>query len=51
MNEAMGSGICGLHLNAREREQISVGLAQGRSIRAIGRLLKRPASTISRVEI
>ncbi len=32
MNEAMGSGICGLHLNAGVREQISIELAQGRII-------------------
>ena len=51
MNEAMESGICGLHLNAREREQISNGLAQGLSFRAISKQLKRPASTISREKL
>ena len=32
MNEAMGSGIRSLHLNAGEREQIGIELAQGRII-------------------
>ncbi|MFD0692284.1 transposase [Actinomadura fibrosa] len=36
------------HLNAVEREEISRGIAAGPSARAIGRLLERPASTISR---
>ncbi|GAA1580696.1 IS30-like element ISCfr4 family transposase [Actinomadura kijaniata] len=36
------------HLNAVEREEISRGIAAGLSARAIGRLLERPASTISR---
>ena len=36
------------HLNAEEREQISLGLAQGSSVRAIARTLDRSASSISR---
>ena len=36
------------HLNERERERIAVGLARGESCRAIGRMLGRPASTVSR---
>ena len=51
MNEAMESGVRGLHLTAREREQISNGLAQGLSVRAISKQLKRPASTISREKL
>ena len=35
-------------LSALEREEISRGLSGQRSLRAIGRLLNRPASTISR---
>jgi IS30 family transposase len=38
----------GLRLSFREREQISRGLAAGRSLRAIARELGRAASTISR---
>ena len=30
------------HLNAEEREQIAIGLAQGCSVRAIARTLQRP---------
>jgi IS30 family transposase len=37
-----------LHLTTLDREEISRGLAAGASIRAIGRLLGRSASTISR---
>ena len=51
MNESESSRPCGSHLDARERELISVGLAQGLSDRAIGRQLKRPASTISREKL
>ena len=51
MDEAIGSGVCGLHLDAMEREQISIGLARGLSVRAIGRQLKRAASTISREKL
>ena len=51
MNEAEGGDVCGLHLNAREREQISLGLAQGLSGRAISRQLNRPACTISREKL
>lgn len=36
------------HLSAAEREEISRGLRAGQSLRAIGRLLGRPVSTISR---
>jgi IS30 family transposase len=36
------------HLSAEEREQISRGLAQGLSMRAIARMLKRSPCTISR---
>lgn len=37
-----------LRLSLREREEISVGLSAGESMRAIGRRLSRAASTISR---
>jgi IS30 family transposase len=37
-----------LHLSTQEREEISRGLVAGLSIRALGRLLGRSASTISR---
>jgi IS30 family transposase len=36
------------HLTLEDREEISRGLASGHSYRQIGRLLRRPASTISR---
>lgn len=51
MNEGAGSRPCGSHLDAMEREQISIGLARGLSVRAIGRQLKRAASTISREKL
>ena len=51
MNESESSRPCGSHLDAMEREQISIGLAHGLSGRAIGRQLKRPASTISREKL
>jgi len=51
MNGTDGSGVRGLHLNAGEREQISIGLAQGFTGRAIGRQLNRPACTISREKL
>jgi IS30 family transposase len=37
-----------LRLSLREREEISLGLSSGESLRAIGRRLSRAASTISR---
>ena len=46
MNESESSRPCGSHLDAMEREQISIGLAQGLSARAIGRQLKRPAGVL-----
>jgi transposase, IS30 family len=51
MEEVESSRACGLHLDAMEREQISIGLAQGLSGRAIGRRLKRAASTITREKL
>ncbi len=51
MDEAEGIVVSGAHLNASEREQISIGLAQGLTGRAISRQLNRPASTISREKL
>lgn len=51
MEEVESSRACGLHLDAMEREQISIGLAQGLSGRAIGRRLNRTASTITREKL
>ena len=44
MNESENNRPCGSHLDAMEREQTSIVLAQGLSCRAIGRQLMRPAS-------
>jgi transposase, IS30 family len=51
MNGALPGRAGGLHLNAMEREQISIGLAQGLSCRAISRALNRSASTITREKL
>ena len=51
MNESENNRPCGSHLDAMEREQISIGLAQGLSCRAIGRQLMRPASTVTREKL
>ena len=51
MNESQRSRPCGPHSDAKEREQISIGLAQGLNGRAISRQLKRSASTISREQL
>ena len=51
MNESQRSRPCGPHSDAKEREQISIGLAQGLNVRAISRQLKRSASTISREQL
>lgn len=39
---------CGRYLSLTEREEIAVGLAEGLSLREIGRLLGRSVSTVSR---
>ena len=51
MYESQSSRPCGPDLDAKEREQTSIGLAQGLSGRAISRQLKRSASTISREKL
>ncbi len=49
----MGYGVamtkrCYTHLSADERETMSLGLAQGQSLRMLARLLVRAPSTLSR---
>ena len=39
---------CYTHLSAEEREMLSLGLAQGRSLRAMARVLRAGPSTVSR---
>ena len=44
----MQTHICGRYLSFWERDQISIGLCQGESIRSIAARLGRPASTVGR---
>jgi IS30 family transposase len=47
--KALGPGpVSGRYLSMAEREEIALGLAQGKSMRQIARQLGRPASTVSR---